>query len=203
MGIEQRQPWQLDTCTENGKMEEALFLFAGDCLRTSKTASCLMNEGIGVPSCSITAFITSSERPLISSEAFLSFGVFWRFTITSFPPDFTVSIGMLHAGTICRLVPRHMARSASAACCSDACSSSSGRAFSQSRMWSFSRPLQPAETQDRPVRLKPTVSISKSRMYSLLHFGQRSEKLFPWSSARHSLGMPDRTCKLSTFWLQM
>lgn len=49
----------------------------------------------------------------------------------------------------------------------------------------------------------PTVSISKSRTYSVRHFSQRSAKQLPCSSASWSRGTPDRRCRLSTFWLQM
>ena len=46
-----------------------------------------------------------------------------------------------------------------------------------------------------------TVSISKSRMYSFLQLGQRSAKQLPCSSASLPLGIPDRRCSPSTFWL--
>lgn len=48
-----------------------------------------------------------------------------------------------------------------------------------------------------------TVSISKSRMYSVPHCEQRSAKQLPCSSASWLRGTPERTCRLSTFWLQM
>mmetsp|Transcript_984 Transcript_984/g.4173 ORF Transcript_984/g.4173 Transcript_984/m.4173 type:complete len:543 (+) Transcript_984:515-2143(+) len=49
-----------------------------------------------------------------------------------------------------------------------------------------------------PVYSNPTVLISKSRMYSFAHRSHRSAKQFPCSSARSSLGNPDRRCRQST-----
>lgn len=49
-------------------------------------------------------------------------------------PALRVRSGRLQAGVICRLDPRQMARSAALAATSDATSSSSGRASSQSKM---------------------------------------------------------------------
>ncbi len=51
----------------------------------------------------------------------------------SYSPALIVRSGMLHAGVICKLVPRQMARSALLASCSDLVSSSAGSASSLSR----------------------------------------------------------------------
>ena len=48
-----------------------------------------------------------------------------------------------------------------------------------------------------------TLTISKSRTYSVLHLGQRSTKQLPCSSASWAGVTPERRCRPSTFWLQM
>ena len=200
-----------------------------------RKVSCLTKAGTGICRLFMTARMTSSALPRISSAAFLSLGVFCRLTITSWPPaqtplsdcqlDFLIALcldlqsphssggnlvhehncaswasagicnvlarvgcvwarecrtgalpwlcglpalgvrrGRSQAGVICRLVPRQMARSAALAASSDAVSSSSGRASSQSRMKSFKRPLHSISAHLLPVRLKPTCSTSSSKL---------------------------------------
>ena len=60
----------------------------------------------------MSLLITSSQVAKILRAAILSRGVFYKFTITSFPPFFTVSTGMSAAGVTRRDEPIAIQRSA-------------------------------------------------------------------------------------------
>ena len=61
----------------------------------------------------------------------------------------------------------------------------SGSSPSQSSTWSLSRaPAHLGTVHFRPVTLKPTEGISKSRTYSASHFSHLSAKQFPLCTVR-------------------
>jgi hypothetical protein len=80
-------------------------------------------------------------------------------------------------GKEAHLVPRHSARSASFEWRSDSLSSSRGRASSQSRTLSRSRPSHPDAVHGRPVGFRPTVLSSKSRTYLFEKEKEMDQKL--------------------------
>ena len=56
------------------------------CVMLTRNVSCLTKGVMGICSLLMTARMTSSALPCINSAAFLSLGVFCRFTIASLPP---------------------------------------------------------------------------------------------------------------------
>mmetsp|Transcript_26001 Transcript_26001/g.66018 ORF Transcript_26001/g.66018 Transcript_26001/m.66018 type:complete len:374 (+) Transcript_26001:115-1236(+) len=165
----------------------------------TRTRSTRTYGGTATPSVRATRAITASTRARTTSAALASLGVRCRLTITSLPPRRGARSGMLHAGVICKLVPRQRTRSALSVSCLERAMSSAGSSLSQSRHWSRSAPRQCSHA--RPVCLSPTEGTSKSRTYSRRHVSHTSRKQLPCSSASLSRGSPERMCRQSTFWL--
>lgn len=81
-------------------------------------------------------------------------------------PAFTVRRGRLHAGVICRLVPRQMAMSALLACRSDSASSSAGNASS---LFHSKEELHASNLTDKPLRYPISEAALNCKIRAKLH----------------------------------